>query len=252
MAGALETLRTEVGADRVALLTLHRPDRRNALSVAMRRELSGVLGEWAAAPAVGAVVLTGAGDAFSAGFDLDEFGRADLLDAIFESSARYHRDVWRFPKPLVAAVNGPALGGGLDLAALCDLRLGTPRTSFGHPEIKLGAPPLLTPLRWIVGDGRARELCLTGRRLDAAEALRIGLLTELVDDPGALVDRARAVARTVLEAPDAALRFTKARFASSAGAGFEASFAEEHDRAFREVILPAMRARGPRRPGGLP
>src|SRR6185312_7233654 len=84
-----------------------------------------------------------------------------------------HLAVWHFPKPLVAAVNGPAMGGGMDLSVLCDCRIASSAAIFGHPEIKFGAAPLFTPLQWIVGLGNARELCLTGRRIDAAEALRM-------------------------------------------------------------------------------
>ncbi|HEY6098941.1 MAG TPA: enoyl-CoA hydratase/isomerase family protein [Anaeromyxobacter sp.] len=145
-----ETIRCEV-ADRVATLTLDRADKRNALSIRMRREISGCLATLRDDPEAGAVVLTGSGAAFSAGFDLEEFQKPELFDELFESSARYHRDVWSFPKPIVAAVNGPALGGGFDLACLCDLRIASARASFGHPEIKFGAPPLFTPLRWIAG-----------------------------------------------------------------------------------------------------
>jgi enoyl-CoA hydratase len=235
------TIRREV-ADGVATLTLHRPERRNAISIEMREELSATLAAWRDDPSVGAVILTGAGPAFSAGFDLDEFRQPDRFDALFATSARYHRDVWSFPKPIVAAVNGPAMGGGLDLACLCDLRIASARAAFGHPEIKFGAPPLFTPLRWIVGDGIARDLCLTGRRIDAAEAHRLRLVSEVVE-PDALAARALAVARSILEAPAHALRFTKAYLASP-GATFEESFRVEHDRAFEEVLLRDRRPPG--------
>jgi enoyl-CoA hydratase len=238
-----ETIRADIGPDRVATLELFRPDKRNAISIAMRRELSACLTNWADDDSVGVVVLTGNGAVFSAGFDLDEFKQPQVFDALFESSARYHRDVWRFPKPTIAAVNGPAMGGGFDLATLCDLRVGCGRASFGHPEIKFGAPPLYTPLRWIVGEGIARELCLTGRRIDATEAHRIGLLSDVVIDSHALLERAKDLARTILEAPAHALRFTKGYFVANAGLGFEESFQVEHDRAFQEVILPEMAAR---------
>lgn len=230
-----ETIRCEV-AGGVATLTLDRPDRRNALSILMRREISACLAALREDPAAGAVVLTGAGVAFSAGFDLEEFSKPELFDELFESSSRYHKDVWSFPKPVIAAVNGPALGGAFDLACLCDVRLASARASFGHPEIKFGAPPLFTPLRWIVGDGVARDLCLTGRRVDAEEALRLRLVSEVVH-PTMLAARAAELARTILEAPAHALRFTKAYLAGNAGAGFEASFEVEHDRAFREILL---------------
>lgn len=233
------TLRLAV-EDRVATLTLCRPDKRNALSVEMREELSAVLAAWRDDPAVGAVVLTGEGTVFCAGFDLDEFQRPERFDAILASSSRYHRDVWSFPKPIVAAVNGAAMGGGFDLACLCDLRVASAKASFGHPEIKLGAPPLFTPLRWIVGDGVARDLCLTGRRIDAAESHRIRLVSEVVEAAD-LAPRAAAVARSILEAPDATLRFTKG-FLTQAGPTFEEAFRVEHDRAFEEILLPGRRA----------
>jgi enoyl-CoA hydratase len=186
------------------------------------------------------VVLTGEGTVFSAGFDLEEFQQPERFEALLASSSRYHRDVWSFPKPVVAAVNGAAMGGGFDLACLCDLRLASSKASFGHPEIKFGAPPLFTPLRWIVGDGVARDLCLTGRRVDATEAHRVRLVSEVVE-PGDLVTRATAVARSILEAPDATLRFAKAFF-TAAGPTFEESFRVEHDRAFEEILLPGCRA----------
>src|SRR5574338_42551 len=241
-----QTLRVEVRPDRVATLLLARPDRRNALSIGMRREISDCLAAWRDDERVGAVVISGEGSAFSAGFDLEEFERPEDFEALFETSSRYHRDVWAFPKPIVAAVNGPAMGGGFDLVTLCDIRIGAERASFGHPEIKFGAPPLCTPLRWIVGDGVARELCLTGRRIDAAEAQRVGLLSEVVSDPAGLLERALELTRGILEAPADAVGFTKGFFVANAGRGFEDSFQLEHDRAFQEVLLPRMRARAQR------
>jgi enoyl-CoA hydratase/carnithine racemase len=242
-----ETIRADVHLDRVATLVLSRPDKRNAISIAMRREISDCLATWRDDEAIGAVVLGGDGAAFSAGFDLDEFERPERFAELFETSARYHRDVWSFPKPIVAAVNGPAMGGGFDLATLCDVRIGCREASFGHPELKFGAPPLATPLRWIVGEGMARDLCLTRRRVDAADAHRIGLLSEVVDGPRRVLERALELARGIVEAPPEALRFTKRMLVQNAGRGFEESFQLEHDRAFQEVLLPAMAARAARR-----
>ncbi len=170
---------THVADDGVATITLARPERRNALSIKLRNEITQQLDSWATDPAVRAVVLTGAGSTFCAGFDLDEFAQADLAPTIKDSSHRYHLAVWHFPKPLLAAVNGPAVAGGMDLCVLCDFRIASANALFGHPEIKFGAPPLFTPLQWIVGVGIARELCLTGRRIDADEALRIGLVNSV-------------------------------------------------------------------------
>lgn len=225
----------EVADDGVATLTLARPERRNALSIGLRDEIAAQLEGWASDPAVRVVVLTGAGSSFCAGFDLDEFAQADLARRIRDSSRRYHLAVWTFPKPLLAAVNGPALAGGLDLCALCDCRVASSDAVFGHPEIKFGAPPLFTPLQWIVGLGVARDLCLTGRRIDAGEALRVGLVSR-VTEPGRLHDEALAMARTIIEAPQAALEGAKRYLITSAGATFEEAFAVEHDAAFDEFL----------------
>jgi len=220
----------------VGILTLRRPEKLNALSIDMRNEISRCLAAWRDAEDVGAVVFTGAGRAFSAGFDLDEFRREERFEELFESSARYHRDVWGFPKPTIAAVNGIAAGGGFDLATLCDLRICSGEARFVHPELKHGAPPLFSPLAWIVGAGVARELCLTRRTVDAQEAHHLRLVSE-VTASGEVVARAEALARTILEAPPEAIRYTKACFSRSAGCDFEAAFGAEHDRPFRELIL---------------
>ena len=226
---------TQVADDGVATLTLNRPDRRNALSIKLRDEITKQLDSWATDPAIRAVVLTGAGSTFCAGFDLDEFAQADLAPTIKDSSHRYHLAVWHFPKPLIAAINGPAVAGGMDLSALCDFRIASDTAIFGHPEIKFGAPPLFTPLQWIVGVGVARDLCLTGRRIDANEALRIGLVNA-VSEPARLLDDALAMARSIIEAPQAALECTKRYLISSPSATFEEAFAVEHDAVFDEFL----------------
>jgi enoyl-CoA hydratase/carnithine racemase len=139
---------------------------------------------------------------------------------------------------VVAAVNGAALAGGFDLALLCDLRLASTEASFAHPEIKFGAPPLFTPLRWIVGDGLARDLCLTGRPIGADEALEMGLVSRVVE-PAALLDEAIATARTIAEAPQRCLEATKRYLTGNAGFGFEDSFQVEHDDAFDTFLVAA-------------
>lgn len=222
--------------DGIGIITLNRPEKRNAISIRMRQEISACLTDWRDDVGIDVVIVTGAGKAFSAGFDLDEFKQQERFDELFESSSRYHRDLWHFPKPIIAAVNGPAMGGGFDLATLCDIRLCSESASFGHPEVKFGAPPLFTPLRWIVGDGLARDLCLTGRRIDAQEAYRIGLVSA-VEKEELLSERAIQLAQTVMEAPAATLQFVKGFFSGNVGKGFEESFQVEHDQAFREIIL---------------
>ncbi|MCW2562051.1 MAG: enoyl-CoA hydratase/carnithine racemase [Mycobacterium sp.] len=119
------------------------------------------------------------------------------------------------------------------------MRIAVPTATFAHPEIKFGAPPLFTPLQWIVGAGIARDLCLTGRRIDAAEAHRVGLVNAIVD-ADRLIDEAIATARVMAEAPQAALEATKRYLTSSAGATFREAFEVEHDRVFDEFLLGAF------------
>lgn len=234
---SFSSIHAEEMAGRIGIIKLNRPEKRNAISIEMRREISICLNTWKSSSAIGAVIITGNGSTFSAGFDLSEFNQPELFDELFTSSSKYHRDIWNFTKPVIAAINGPAMGGGLDLATLCDIRICSGDAFFGHPEIKFGAPPIITPLRWIIGEGLAREICLTGRKFSAAEAFRMGLVSEIVDD-GSLIQRATRLAETILEVPIDTLEFTKQFFASTAGQGFEKSFYEEHDRAFHEILLP--------------
>jgi len=240
-----QTIETEICGP-VAILYLNRPAFRNALSVAMRKEISSCLDRWKEDPGVGAVIITGRGKAFTAGFDLREFRDPGLFDEIFRTSAQYHRDLWYFPKPTIAAVNGPALAGGFDLAKLCDIRVCSEAAVFGHPEIKFGVPTLFTPLRWIVGEGIARDLCLTGRQIDAGEALRIGLVSEVFDENG-LIAGALACGKRLLEAPPEALMTTK-RFILDAGTrGWEEAFRVEHDETFEKVIRKTIQGAVPKK-----
>lgn len=231
-----QTITTEIRHTGIGVITLNRPEKRNAISIEMRREISACLKGWQESEAVGAIIFTGSGEVFTAGFDLSEFTQPALYADIYETSARYHRDIWYFPKPTIAAVNGPALAGGFDLAKLCDLRICSKTAVFGHPEIKFGIPPLLTPLRWIVGEGMARDLCMTGRRIDATEAYRAGLVSEVVDGDK-LMEKACRLALTILEAPMSALHFIKTSMLDHANRGFEEAFSIEHDRAFHEFLL---------------
>lgn len=182
----------------VAVLTLARPEKRNALSAALRAEIVERLDALEASDAVRAVVLTGAGPAFCAGFDRSELG-AGMVE-VFASAVTYHRRVYTFAKPLVAAVNGPALGGGCDLAALCDLRLAATTAVFGQPQVRFGAPALYELMRHVLGTGAAREMCLTGRSYDAREALAIGLVGRVVE-PAELLGAARELARSIAALP---------------------------------------------------
>ena len=155
-----------VGAneDGVVTLTLNRPEKRNALSIELREAISDALDALAGDDGVKVVIVTGAGDVFCAGFDLREFERMDepeIADRLWPSSDRYHRACVDFPLPMIAAVNGPALAGGFDLAVMCDIRIASPKAAFSHPEISFG-DVVYGPLHDLVGGAVARDLCLRG------------------------------------------------------------------------------------------
>ena len=183
----------------VAVLTLTRPGRKNALSIVLRDEMSDALDRLAIDDACRALVITGDGDVFCAGFDLDEFARPELSDELWASSDRWHRTLMEFPLPMVAAVNGAAYGGGFDLAAMCDLRVAATTARFAHPEHSF-SQVVYGPLRDLVGGSIARDLALTGRRIDAEEAHRLGVANRIVA-PGDLLAEARAVATEIALAP---------------------------------------------------
>ncbi len=218
-------IRVETPGAGVAVVTLDRPAKRNALSIALRDELVEVLDQLAADDTVRAVVLTGAGGTFSAGFDLGEFELAmsdPSVDArLWSSSDRYHQRLLYFPLPLIAAVNGPALGGGMDTAVLCDLRIASSSATFGHPEAKFG-DVVYAPLHDLIGGAAARDLCLTGRTVDAAEALRLGLLSETTD-PEHLMQRAVEIAGDIATTPRHLLMRTKAKIIARTAIAFAAT-----------------------------
>ncbi len=202
----------------IAFVSLNRPNKRNALSNELRYELDDCLGALAADNAVSVVILMGEGPIFCAGFDKSEFGMSDpaKLQALRDSSEKHHRRLADFPKPLIAGIQGAALGGGFDVAVLCDLRIATSDAVFAHPEIKFGAPALFGPLREIVGGGLARELILTGRKMDATEALRVGLISRLVE-PAELRSACLQTAKSITESPLVTLKAMKKQIIASYG-----------------------------------
>jgi enoyl-CoA hydratase len=212
------TLRIDRGDDH-AVLTLARPEKRNALSIALRDEISDALDDLAADSSVKAVVMTGAGDVFCAGFDLSEFPRSfedpEYARVLWDSSDRFHRTVLSFPVPAIAAVNGPALAGGFDLAVMCDMRVASTTARFAHPEYTFG-DVVYGPLHDLVGGAVARELCLSGRELDAEEALALRLVSRVVP-PDAVLDAAMEIVARVSRAPREFLVRTKAKAAARAG-----------------------------------
>ena len=198
-------------------IILNRPDKRNALNRAMLSELSQALDDLHVQRSVRAVIITGAGPAFCAGMDLQE-----MLDTSREEDARQrwqddadlYRDLlelmWRFPKPLIAAVNGPAVAGGAGLLLACDIVVASKEARFGLPEPLRGiVAGMVAPLLWFrLGGGQAARLLLTAMTVDAAEAHRIGLFHELVE-PDQLWPRAVEIAAHCGRCAGESLQLTK-------------------------------------------
>src|SRR3954469_1842635 len=167
-------------ADGVARVTLNRPEKRNALSLDLREQLADTLEREAAGDETRCVILTGAGSAFCAGMDVTQFGgdRANK-ERIVATSTRLFEIVARYPLPVVAAVNGPAVAGGFALALLCDVRVADETATFGFPEIGRFIPPSYAAAAAALDEALGRRLCLTGEVLDARRALELGVVGEL-------------------------------------------------------------------------
>ena len=183
-------------ADGVGTLTLDRPERRNALSLELFGALGDHLDAWRTDDSVAAVVLTGGEEMFCAGLDLDlqsgftQESRAEYATACL----RVYGALLDYPKPTIAACAGPTLGGGCDIAVFCDIRVGAENAVFGFPQVKFGLTPYFSPLWKIVGLSQAKLLTLTGDRIDATEALRIGLVDRLVPTGGVVAEATRLAA----------------------------------------------------------
>ena len=210
---AFEAIRLEV-ADGVATVTLDRPDVHNAMNQTMRQELTRCFGDVALDEDVRAIVVTGAGErAFSAGADIREFVEPQIPVRFREHRRRvdFRQAMDRCGQPIVAAIRGFALGGGLELALACDIRIASEDAQLGLTEVNLAIIPGgggTQRLPRLVGRGKALEMILTGARIGAAEALRIGLVERVV--PAAEVTAvATALARTMAEKAPVALRYAK-------------------------------------------
>ncbi|HXT74021.1 MAG TPA: enoyl-CoA hydratase-related protein [Candidatus Angelobacter sp.] len=198
----------------IGTITLNRPDKRNAISPAMIDDLLGVLDEAERGPAR-VVILTGAGKAFCAGMDLEAL--RELASQTYEQHVAdaermgkmFHR-VYSFPKPLIAAVNGAAIAGGTGLATLADFTLAVPEAKFGYTEVRIGFLPAVVSVFLLrqAGEKITRELLLTGKIFDAAEAHRLGLVTQLVPQEK-LMESARELAQSLIASSPTSLRLTK-------------------------------------------
>jgi enoyl-CoA hydratase len=199
--------------DRVAVITINRPEKRNALNIQTRAEGAAILDELRADDSVRVVIITGAGDkAFIAGADIAEF--ADRT-AISQREIMLERGLFNavdtFPKPIIAMVNGYCLGGGCEVALACDIRVASETASFGQPEINLGIIPGgggTQRLPRLVGEGRAMEMILTGEIIDAQTAFNLGLVNHVVP-ADQLEIKTMEIANRIAEKSPIALRLAK-------------------------------------------
>jgi enoyl-CoA hydratase/carnithine racemase len=219
-AGGEPVLRTELRPG-VVQLTLSRPDKLNAMNQPLIAGLRDQLRDLAADLSCRVVVLTGAGRGFCAGLDLggygtvpgsEHFGRTQQTWLVQREIAAVMQEIRRLPQPVIAAVNGPAAGGGLALVCASDIRLASSSAVFATSFIRIGVSGCDMGTSWLlprlVGAGRAHELMMTSRRFDAAEALAIGLVADVVDPP-ALAARVDAAVDALLLAPPLSLSVTK-------------------------------------------
>ncbi len=206
------TIRVSIDADGIATLTLARPEVRNAINLDIVQEVAAALDALAADPAVRVLVLNGEGAVFAGGADIGQLRERRTLDAMRAINAGMFQRVEDFPHPVIAAIEGFALGGGCELAMACDIRIAGETARLGFPEVGLGIFPAAGGtwrLPRLVGLGKAKELVFTGRLLNAHEALAIGLVEHVV--PAGDADaHARELARQIAKNGTLAVRIAKA------------------------------------------
>ncbi|MCL1916605.1 MAG: enoyl-CoA hydratase-related protein [Desulfovibrionaceae bacterium] len=209
---AYENLLFELSG-KVAIITMNRPSALNALNDALLKELNKVLDEVESNPAIKGAIITGAGKAFVAGADISQMAQytpAQCRAYMGFAQATFNR-IEAIEKPIMAAVNGYALGGGNELCMACDFRYASEKAIFGQPEVNLGIMPGFggsQRLPRLVNPGVAKELTFSGRNVPAAEALQIGLVSK-VCAPEALMDEAKKIMETIVSKPEHSLRFCK-------------------------------------------
>ena len=225
-----------VKEDSIAVLELNRTDSANALSTEFRKEMMRELEALEKDDSIKVVIITGNGKFFCAGFDLNEFLSVDSANApdLVKSADELFGKITFYKKPTIAAINGPALAGGMDLATVCDIRIASEKAIFGGPEIKF-VPALYGPYSRIMGEGRARELVLTGKIITAKEALEIGLINKITT-PETLIDEAKKMAKMIAEAPLYVLQLEKKVIEEVQGKNLTDSVNIEN-KVFHEILL---------------
>lgn len=178
-----------------AIITMNRPREMNALSGEMRSELNDALNHLENEETIRVLIMTGGDYVFSAGMDIKEMAALsdEEVASYFGSILQYLKKIYTYRKPVIAAVGGIALGGGFNIATVCDLIIASESAIFGHPELKFGLNPLFSPLRHLVGMAKAKEISMLGEPIGAKEALRIGLVNK-VATPEKFMDEAITMA----------------------------------------------------------
>ena len=200
--------------DHIAFITINRPEVFNALKMSTKYEIEDAIGKCAADPEVQGVIITGKGRGFIAGNDISEIRIDAKAEETVAMSMHAHQLFKKFddlPKPIIAAVNGFAMGGGTELALACDLRVASTKAVFALPEVGLGVAPCYggtQRLPRLIGTGWAKEMLFTGRRVKADEALRIGLVNRVVE-PDELMDSAVELMKSILKNAPIAVRTCK-------------------------------------------
>jgi len=179
-----------------AIITMNRPREMNALSGEMRSELTDVLNHLENDETIRVLIMTGGEYVFSAGMDIKEMAALadEEIASYFGSIMQYLKKIYTYRKPVIAAVGGIALGGGFNIATVCDLIVASESAIFGHPELKFGLNPLFSPLKHLVGMAKAKEISMLGEPIGAKEALRIGLVNK-VATPEKFMDEAISMAK---------------------------------------------------------
>ena len=218
---------------RVAIITVNRPDKLNALNVRTRQEILAALDQAGSDDEIRVVVITGAGEkAFVAGADINEFaGKTALQQREVMKGRRAFDAMEDFPKPVIAVINGFALGGGCELALACDIRIASSKARLGQPEIKLGIIPGgggTQRLTRLIGEGKAMELMLTGDMIGAEEALQLGLVNHVVA-PEELEARTLELANRIAEMSPVALAMAKQAVKNAARLDLRAGLDAEVD-----------------------
>jgi enoyl-CoA hydratase len=220
-------------SNRISILTINRPDKRNALNQATRDEMMDALESLERSSESRVVIITGAGDkAFIAGADINEFeGRTALMQREAMKGLRIFTAIEEFPKPVIAMINGYCLGGGLELALACDIRIASDAAKLGQPEINLAIIPGgggTQRLPRLVGEGKAMEIILSGEAIDAAHAREIGLVNQVVA-AAELRTTVLALAARIAEKSPIALRMAKEAVKSAARTSLREGLEREMD-----------------------